>query len=128
MKMYSGSGEMREQSVKLAFTFFSFYLLHMNPSVCDTSGPCRHLHTALECRCRAHQRLCTRKVQFPEEKKKKTAHEFSPFQMQTSCHTHSMELIPDSTTVIRTRRMRKWVGFYSRVHKHVWRLLSDSEM
>lgn len=57
------------------------------------------------------------------KKKKKTAHEFSPFQMQTSCHTHSMELIPDSTTVIRTRRMRKWVGFYSRVQKRVETLI-----
>jgi len=53
----------------------------------------------------------------------KTAHESSLFQMQATCHTHSMQLIPKHTTLIRaklcyTRSLSKWGSVLDLIQKY----------
>lgn len=88
-------------SVNLVLLIFGgfFYLSHIYPNLSDTSSPCRRLHTALESRWWAHQRLCTHKVRFPEN----STWKFSLPKSSATCHTHSMQLIPKHTTLIRAR-------------------------
>lgn len=97
---------------------FVFYLSHMYPNVSDTPSPCRHLHTALQCRCWAHQRLCTHKVQFPEN----STWKFSP---PKADHMPHPQTNPQTTQlwleqVCVTTSLTLCIGFDSKVQKHVW--------
>lgn len=102
------------------FSFFMFYLWHIHPNLSDTSSPCRRLHTALECRWWAHQRLCTHKVQFPANSTWKFSLPnagYTPHpQYVTNPKPHNSDY---SQSVSRpfSPRVRKCVGFDSKVQK-----------